>query len=237
MIKRTLLALSATVALAFSGTAQAQESTSVQTMQISRLRGVRAHSGFNVTLTQGPTSKAVITVDGRLKPYLRATVDDGVLSLGFSNLPRDLQRMKLRKAEITVGSLEKLEAHSGAQINGSGSFTARECEIDVHSGALVENIDVTAKEIEVEVHSGARAVVSGSADQLEASAASGASCDLYGLKAVNATVSASSGASLGCWATGSLNAKASSGASVRYDGTPADRNVSNSSGGSVRQRK
>lgn len=237
MIKRTLLALSAAIAFTFSGATQAQESTSVQTMQISRLRGIDAHTGFDVTVTQGSTSKAVITVDGRLKPYLRATVEDGVLSLGFDNLPRELQRVKGRKAEITVGSLEKLEAHSGARITGIGSFTACECEIDVHSGAQVENISVTAEEIEIDVHSGARAVVSGSTDKLEASAHSGASCDLYGLKAVNATVSASSGASLGCRATGSLNAKASSGASVRYNGTPTKLNVSNSSGGSVRQRK
>lgn len=237
MIKRILQTLCATLALAFGVSVQAQENTTVQTVQISRLRGIDAHAGFDVVVTQGSTSKAVITVDGRLKPYLRATVEDGVLSIGFNDLPRELQRVKGRKAEVTVGSLEKLEAHSGAKVTGIGSFTADECEIDVHSGALVENIDVTAKEIEIEVHSGARAVVSGSTDKLEAKTHSGASCDLYGLKAVNAAVSASSGSSLGCWATGSLKAKASSGASVRYTGTPADLNVSNSSGGSVRQRK
>lgn len=237
MMKKTLLALSATLTLAFSGTTQAQENTSVQTMQISRLRGIDAHAGFDVTLTQGPASKAVITVDGRLKPYLRATVDDGVLNIGFSNLPRDLQRVKGRKAEITVGTLEKLEAHSGAKVTGSGSFTAGECEIDVHSGALVTGIDITAKEVEIAVHSGARAVVSGSTDKLEAKTHSGASCDLNDLKALDATVSASSGSSLGCWATNSLKVETSSGASVRYNGNPTNLYTNNSSGGSTRPAK
>lgn len=233
MIKRTLLALSATVALAFSGTTQAQENTSVQTMQISRLRGVDAHAGFDVTLTQGPASKAVITVDGRLKPYLRATVDDGVLSIGFKNLPRDLQRVKGRKAEITVGTLEKLEAHSGAKVTGSGNFTARECEIDVHSGAIVENINVTAKKVDVEVHSGARAVVSGSTDKLQASTASGSSADLTRLQAKDVTVSASSGSNLHCCATNSIEGRASSGALIRYTGGATHVNTGSSSGGSV----
>lgn len=236
-MKKILLALSATLAFSFGGALQAQESTTVQTMQISRLRGIDAHSGFDVTLTQGPASKAVISIDSRLRPYLRATVHDGVLSIGFNNLPHDLQRVKGRKAEVTVGSLEKLDVHSGAKVTGSGSFTAGECEIDVHSGALVTGIDITAKEVEVAVHSGARATVTGSTDKLEAETHSGASCNLYGLKALDATVSASSGSSLGCWATNSLKASASSGASIRYNGNPTHLNVSNSSGGSVRQAK
>ena len=235
MMKKTLLALCAAVAL--SAPALAQNNTSTQAIEISRLRGINAYAGFDVTVTQGTSSKAVITVDGRLKPYLRATVEDGVLSLGFSNLPRDLQRIKERKAEVTVGSLEKLDAHSGAKITGSGSFTANECEIDVHSGALVTGIDITAKEVEIDVHSGARATVTGSTDKLEASTHSGASCDLYGLKALDATVSASSGSSLGCWATNTLKVQTSSGASVRYNGNPTNLYTNNSSGGSTRRAK
>lgn len=234
MMKRTLLALCAAVAL--SAPALAQD-TATETIQISRLRGIDAYSGFDVTLTQGPASKAVISIDGRLRPYLHATVDDGVLSLGFDNLPHDLQRLKGRKAEVTVGTLEKLDVHSGAKVTGSGSFTAGDCEIDVHSGALVTGIDITAKEMEIAVHSGARATVTGTTDKLEAETHSGASCDLYGLKALDATVSASSGSSLGCWATNSLKASASSGASVRYNGNPTHLSTNNSSGGSTRQAK
>lgn len=232
MIKRSLLALSATVALAFSGATQAQENTNVQTMQISRLRGVSAHAGFDVTLTQGSTSKAVITVDGRLKPYLRATVDDGVLNIGFDNLPRDLQRIKLRKAEVTVGSLEKLAAHSGAQVTGIGNFTAGECEFEAHSGAMIDRIDVTAKEVEVSVHSGARAVVSGTTDKLEAETASGSTADLSRLQAKDVQADASSGSSLRCCATNSIKGRASSGASVRYTGGATHVNTGSSSGGS-----
>lgn len=236
-MKKTLLALSATLALALGGTTQAQENTATQTLRTGHLRGIDAHSGFDVTLTQGPASKAVISVDSRLRPYLHATVDDGVLNIGFNNLPHDLQRVKGRKAEVTVSSLQKLEVHSGAKVTGNGSFTAGECEIDVHSGAQVSGIDIAAKEIEIDVHSSARATITGTTDKLEAETHSGATADLSGLKALDATVSASSGSSLGCWATGSLNAKASSGASIRYHGNPTHLTTNNSSGGSTRQAK
>lgn len=230
MIKRTLLALCAITTM-YGCTAFAQNNTTSKTIETGHLRGVDAHSGFDVTLTQGPTSKAVISVDSRLRPYLHAQVEDGVLNIGFNNLPRKLQRIKGRKAEVTVTSLDKLEAHSGAQITGSGSFTADECEIDVRSGATVENINVTAKEVEVEVHSGARAVVSGSTDKLKASTASGSTADLSGLQAKDVQADASSGSSLRCCATNSIKGRASSGASVRYKGGATHISTGSSSGG------
>lgn len=230
-MKKNLLILYA--ALAFGGsTAYAQVNTATRTIETGHLRGVSAHSGFDVTLTQGPSSGAVITVDSRLQPYLRATVGNGVLSIGFDNLPRELQRIQGRKAEVTVSSLEKLDAHSGAYIHGTGSFTARECEVEVHSGAQVKEISITAEEVEVSVHSGARATLSGSANKLEASTSSGSTADLSDLQAKNVQADASSGSSLACWATDSIKGRASSGASVRYKGGATHVNTGSSSGGS-----
>lgn len=236
MMKRTLLTLCTAAAL-YGCTAFAQNNMTSKTIETGHLRGVAAHSGFDVTLKQSPSSNAVISVDSRLQPYLRATVSDGVLSLGFDNLPRELQRVKGRKAEVTVTSLEKLEAHSGAGITGNGSFTAGECDVKVHSGAQVKEINITAKEVEVSVHSGARAVLSGSTDKLEASTASGSTADLSGLQAKNVQVGASSGSSIGCWATNSIKGRASSGATIRYKGNPAHIDNNSSSGGSVRPAK
>lgn len=228
-MKKNLIALCA--ALIFCGGTAYAQSTATRTIETGHLRGLSARSGFDVTLRQGPSSGALITVDSRLQPYLRATVDDGVLSIGFDNLPRNLQRVQGRKAQVTVTSLEKLEAHSGAGITGNGSFTADECEIDVHSGAQIQHINVTAEEVDVEVHSGARAEVSGSADKLEASTHSGSTADLSGLRAKNVQADASSGSSLRCWATNSIKGRASSGASVRYKGGATHVNTGASSGG------
>lgn len=236
MMKRTLLTLCTAAAL-YGCTAFAQNGTTSKTIETGHLRGVAAHSGFDVTLKQGPSSSAVISVDSRLQPYLRATVSDGVLSLGFDNLPRELQRVKGRKAEVTVTSLEKLNVNSGAYVHGTGNFTADECDVEVHSGAQVKEINITAKEVEVSVHSGARAVLSGSTDKLEASTASGASADLTDLRAKEVQAGASSGSTIGCWATNSIKGRASSGATIRYKGNPAHTDNNSSSGGSVRPAK
>ncbi|MCC8061746.1 MAG: DUF2807 domain-containing protein [Rikenellaceae bacterium] len=232
MIKTKLTLLLAAAALC-GCTALAQNNTGSQTIETGHLRGVTAHSGFEVTLQQGPVSGAVITVDSRLQPYLRAKVDDGVLDIGFDNLPRDLQRVRgVRKATVTVTTFEKAKAHSGARISGNGSFTARECEFEAHSGAMIDRIDVTAKEVEVSVHSGARAVVSGTTDKLEAETASGSTADLSRLQAKDVQADASSGSSLRCCATNSIKGRASSGASVRYTGGATHVNTGSSSGGS-----
>lgn len=237
MMKRTLLTLCTAAAL-YGCTAFAQNNMTSKTIETGHLRGVAAHSGFDVTLKQGPTSSAVISVDSRLQPYLRATVSDGVLSLGFDNLPTAIQRQNLsRKAEVTVNTLEKLNVHSGAYVHGSGNFTADECDVEVHSGAQVKEINITAKEVEVSVHSGARAVLSGSTDKLEASTASGASADLTDLRAKEVQAGASSGSTIGCWATNSIKGRASSGATIRYKGNPAHTDNNSSSGGSVRPAK
>lgn len=231
MMKRTLLTLCTAAAL-YGCTAFAQNNMTSKTIETGHLRGVDARSGFDVTLKQGPASSAVISVDSRLQPYLRATVSDGVLSLGFDNLPTAIQRQNLsRKAEVTVNTLEKLNVNSGAYVHGTGNFTADECEVEVHSGAQVKEINITAKEVEVSVHSGARAVLSGSTDKLEASTASGSTADLSGLQAKNVQADASSGSSLRCWATNSIKGRASSGASVRYKGGATHVNTGSSSGG------
>lgn len=222
-------------ALAFSICAASAQSIVTKTIDTENLCGIAAHSGFDVILKQGPTSNAVISVDSRLQPYLHATVNAGVLNISFDNIPVAIQRKNLsRKAEISVNTLEVLRAHSGANVHGTGPFTIDGCEVDVHSGAHINLINLTANYLEVSVHSGASIILTGSADKLEATAASGATADLKGLCAKEVQAQSSSGSMISCWATDFIEGRASSGASVIYKGTPTHVDGSSSSGGSFR---
>lgn len=204
----------------------------VKNIEKSNLRGVKASAGFDVTIKQGATSDAVISVSSELEPYLRVEVKDGILVLGFDNIPNELQnklwrKNAVRKAEVVVTSLEKLSASSGAQIKNEGGIVASEdCEIRASSGARINVADMTAQEISVDVSSGASIAITGTADELDADASSGSSANLSGLKAKTVNASASSGASIKCFTTESLDARASSGGSIRY---AAPNSLSNSS--------
>ncbi len=231
-MKKTLLILCAAFAIG-GRTALAQEKMDTRTVETGHLSGVEARSGFDVILKQGASSGAVISVDSRLEPYLQVEIEDGILRIGFDNIPIGLQRRNLaRKAEITVNALERLDVRSGARVVGSGSFTAQACGIDVRSGASVSGIDIAAKIVGVDVRSGAKAVVSGFADRLEASTSSGSTANLRDLQAQDVQADASSGSSLRCCATRSIRGRASSGASVRYAGGATQVNTGSSSGGS-----
>lgn len=208
----------------------------VQTIKTGPLHGVSAHWGFRVSLRQGETSGATVSVDSRLKPYLRTEVRDGILHLSFASLPPDLQRQNLtRHAEVTVRSLQRVEAHSGAHITGNGSFTADECLLEAHSGADIDRIDLSARRVKAEAHSGATLKACGKTESLEIATASGATADLLGLQASTVSARASSGSDLSCQPTRQLNAHASSGADIRYKkGTLNNSSIHTSSGGSVK---
>lgn len=234
MKKTFFLFLAAALALGI-GTTRAENTAS--TLQIKNLRGVEAHTGFTVSLSQGDKAHAVVTVDSRLQPYLRTEVDDGVLTLVLDNVPVELQgKNLLRKAEVTVTSLEVLRTHSGARITGEGALSADEADITAHSGGHID-ISISAKDVDISVHSGAKATVSGTAQRLEAKAHSGASADLAGLKAQNVSASAHSGARITCAPQLSLDANAHSAGSVRYLGCGTLKSVATDShsAGSVRK--
>ncbi len=262
MLKRFFLSIGALLAGSLPVVAQ-QQTIVPKVIETGHLRGAEVKQGFVVSLRQAATSGATIVVDSRLQPYLRAEVRDGVLYLGFKDLPNELQRKNLiRRAEVTVTTLEKLDVSSGATITGSGNFTAPgECDIEIHSGAQVEGIDLAAKEVEidlgsgaqmsrsrmtateveVDVSSGAEISLNGTATRLKAQAQSGSTANLSELEAADVKVSASSGGSLQCRVTRSLDASASSGGSIRYraneDLLHSAVQIHTSSGGSVRQIK
>lgn len=232
MMKKNFLTLC--IALVMSVCAAYAQDISTRTIDTEHLRGIAAHCGFDLTLKQGPVSSAVITVDSRLLPYLHTTVHDDVLDIRLNDLPTKIQRQNLlHKAEVTVSSLEKLNAHSGAYVHGTGSFTTTECEVEVHSGAMVKDLNVTATLILVSVHSGANASLTGSVKMLEVTTASGGTAELTGLQVQEVEARASSGSFIECWVTNSLTGHASSGATIRYKGRPTHVDTESSSGGSV----
>ncbi|MEM9899671.1 MAG: DUF2807 domain-containing protein, partial [Pseudomonadota bacterium] len=117
------------------------------------------------------------------------------------------------QATISMPALRGMEASSGASLDATG---------------------IDAGRFSIDVSSGASAEAEGTCESSSVDGSSGASVRASGLICSDVEVDVSSGASARVYASDVISADASSGASVTVYGDPSSRDVSKSSGGSVR---
>ncbi len=178
------------------------------------LRGfddVSASAGVRVILKQGPFAISAEEPNGK-----------------FGNL-----KIEVKDGELHIG-------RKGMNFGSNGprytvTVTAPEYdEVSASSGSSIEGRELRFGDLGVEVSSGASLQLAGTCRKLEADISSGASFDGGSLRCESASVDASSGASADVYATARASGEASSGASVRVHGKPADFTKDTSSGGSVK---
>ena len=139
------------------------------------------------------------------------------------------------KVYVTYVELEGISASSASTVYGDGVIKASRLTIDVSSAADVEvSVDVSDI-ITISASSSGDVEVAGKAKYLEVEVSSAGGVDAYDLEAENVRVRASSGAGAKVNAKNEIDAHASSGASIRYIGSPAKSRTDSSSGGSVRK--
>lgn len=147
-MKKIFLALCAGLVLSL-GVVSAATQTRV-TVQSKSLCGLHAGSTFTVTLRQNSdpaAAKAIITIDPRLEPYLERKIEDGVLTLGFKDLPRELQSAGKwscpATAEVTVTGLKHLSTSGLANVKAEGSFSGRIDQISSSGNSRIGALDLT----------------------------------------------------------------------------------------------
>ncbi len=96
MLKQLLFSLGAILAGSLPVSAQTTD-TAPKVIQTGHLRGLETRQGFAVSLRPGAISGATIVVDSRLQPYLRVEVRDGILHLGFNDIPRSSKYTAVRR--------------------------------------------------------------------------------------------------------------------------------------------
>ena len=106
-------------------------------------------------------------------------------------------------------------------------------EVSVSTGAALSAEGVSADAISASVSTGADVELEGTCDSFNASVSTGADLDADDLVCSKVEISISTGADASVHATDSLNASASTGGSVKVEGSPNATNVSKSLGGDV----
>lgn len=191
-------------------------------------------TGVNITMYQGEP-KADYTVKKGDVEDLIIEVRGNTLHIKFKS--KNFGWTSNRSADIDLygGSLNTVEASSGACFKSNFTFTVDDFELDASSGSSVTTM-VECRDMEVDISSGAAVRVSGSTESLGVSASSGASYKGVDLQANSVDADASSGASIKVWATNSIKGEASSGGSIKYKGEPSKKDLdpNKMSGGSIR---
>ncbi len=133
-MKKQILGLCAALALSIPA-ALAGETTLTSSQGIS-INGLQAGHTFAVTLRQSAHTAengVKVTIDERLKPYLEVRLEKGILSLGFRDLPRELQDAgkwsRPATAEVTLSRIDRLSALGLASVRAEGTFSGTAAEI------------------------------------------------------------------------------------------------------------
>ena len=186
--------------------------------------------GIDLYITKSKDMELTVEADENLHELITTEVRNGVLEISSR---RNIWRAGAKKVHLHVDYLNAISVNSGAEAHTENTFASDELKVNVSSGANAK-LELNVDDLTCESSSGADVVLSGSAENFWASSSSGSDIKAYNLEAKNCTASASSGADVKLWVTDSFKGNASSGGDISYKGNPSKLDMSDNSGGSVR---
>jgi hypothetical protein len=200
------------------------------TEPFNKIKGAR---GLHVIISQGADTKVKIEADENLHDYITTTVNNGTLIVTSTE---NIGRASAKNIYITTPDINEISASSGADINAKNTITSQHLALTASSGANI-SLDVFSKDLELDCSSGADMDVSGKTKTLLASASSGSDIDAKDLIASEGTIKVSSGADITVHVLQKIEASASSGGAINYYGTPIEKTIKKSSGGSIKAKE
>jgi len=213
----------------------ADPNATVRTLN-SSFTGISVTSGIELYITQGnEESIAVSASDEKYMGRFKTEVENGVLKIWYDNkgVTWKNENKKL-KAYVSFKTLNKLYGSAGSEVMLKGGMNAENLDVKFTSGAEFEG-QINAKQLTVNQNSGSVMNISGKADKIAIDVSSGAEFKGNELAVDFCDAEASSGGTVKISISKELNAKASSGGSIRYNGTAMIRDISISSGGIVKK--
>lgn len=198
---------------------------------------VSVATGVELHLTQGnETSLSVSVSDAKYADRFKTEVVNGVLKIYYDskNLNWKDEKGRKLKAYLSVKTLEKLTASSGANVVVENTLTVNTFRMKLSSGSTFKG-DVKTNDLDIEQSSGSLVNISGNAGNLKVDVSSGSGFKGYDLTSENCKAKASSGAGIKISINKELDASASSGGDIKYKGNASITNLNVSSGGSVKK--
>ncbi len=194
--------------------------------------GVDVKGNIKVILTQSESPNVKITADKNFLSEITTEVKENVLHISVSN---NISRREKIEAHISTNTISSLSVAAGARLESADAIQGNELILECSSGASTV-LTLNYRKIEGESSSGAEIKLKGTAGSVVLDASSGAMIDAENLVAQVGDLSGSSGALIKVNIASELSADITSGASIRYAGSPNIKNLNTGSGGTLQKK-
>ena len=224
-----LLLLTTLTSCVVSGVKGSKNVTTENRIIKSDFDGIKVSMGILVELTQAKEVSVEAEMDDNIHELLITEVKDGILHIYFDE---QVGHCKQKTVRLSMPTIAQLKASSGARIKGQDKIKTTELELNTSSGGGIK-LDIETTRIDCNASSGASMTLEGICKNSYTNASSGSNIDASKLESVTAKATVSSGANIKVYASNSIDANASSGGSVYCEGSPEQKSINKSSGGSV----
>ncbi len=190
---------------------------------------IKVSRGLDVYITKSSDLSLVVEADENLHELITTEVKNGTLVITST---KNIGFAKAKIIHLSVENLNEILVSSGAEVSTENTFFTEKLKVDASSGAQVK-LQVNVKELSCETSSGAMVDLMGSANDFTAGSSSGSNINAFELNSKNCKANATSGSSIKVNVSLDFEGKASSGAHIKYTGSPKSVKKDKSSGGSI----
>jgi len=224
-----LLSLSFSSCLFMGPSVKGNGQVTEEERSVEAFKRVKVTSGMNVYLLQGNVYKVVVVADENLHEVIETRVENGTLEI---KALASIWKAKEKKVIVTAPELEEINGTAGSNIFADSLLKIGNIRVKASAGSNL-HLNIEGQSTEISASSGANIFIRGGSHDVIYKVSSGANIKAGDLLIQNCEASANSGGNIWLNVKEKLKAHASSGGNIFYSGTPAEANVSSSSGGNV----
>ncbi len=192
---------------------------------------LRVGEGINVKLFRGESNSATVTVNNGAESDIKTTVENGILRITWK---KGSNNNRSANVDLYYTKLNNINASSAANVSSNQALKSKDISLKSSSGAKVK-LELICTNLVAKVSSGSNMVLSGEAKNQQVDISAGGSYKSEDLISESAVIEATSGAMAKVHVSKSIEAEASTGASIKYTGNPANKEIEESeyTGGSI----
>ncbi len=198
--------------------------------------GIDVATGIELTLTGGNAEEVVVSAaTTEFRDKIVTIVENGILKIYYETKTGAVNKIKETKdlkAYVSYKTLDLLHVTTGAKVKINGVLKSASLSMEANTGALVDG-EVDIASLKVNQNTGSKITLSGKADKLDINGDTGSKFKGDDMRTSNCSVTVSTGAIVSVSAEKELQAKVSTGARVKYKGSPTVKEIKRSTGGSV----